>query len=69
MYIGILRKQVFLEILGNFFLTGVVGLTAAGYYTTKSGLLTKFSWGVLHILQNFEKIVFKEASANMFSVE
>ena len=42
MYIDIFRKLVLLEISGNFFFAGVVGLQSTGCNATKNGLLTKF---------------------------
>lgn len=43
MYIGIFGKLVLLEILGNFFLTGVAGLQSTGCNATKNRLFTKFA--------------------------
>ena len=48
MSIGIFRKLVFLEILGNFFLTRIVGLQSTGCIATKNGLLIKLPEGVLN---------------------
>ena len=54
-YIGMFRKVVLLEILGNSPSTRATGLESTGCQATKNTLLTKFLKGVLKISVNFHE--------------